>query len=418
MPQPSRRAVRSSAASHAPFRDALRAAAPASQRAQRYRAGLLALEYADQPRARRRDAASNRQFAAVRRAVDAVRPVPARAVLRAVVDAAATRPTKRSEVGRALTRYAAFLQSEGEFALANHVYRTVVDGAPPNEPRRAAAAAHLRLGLSLREPGDRAVAMDIYKSGLAAGARRQDAETARAIGVASAAVLRLGGEHAEANAWLERVLRGRRPSEHGELDARALQERGVVAYASGKPIEALEYYAAAYDAYSNRDHRNQLLVDIARSLRAIGRVADAREALTFVRETARERCTRWMATIELMSIAVAEHKRHDFERHARALARAPMPARLSAAYQFERRGGYAKFKRPADGRRAYQGGSQPATPSKAENVKRLASDILKGRAIASTDARTNVQKRLSSSVTDLIATNSTLRSLSKADRGN
>jgi tetratricopeptide (TPR) repeat protein len=342
---------------HGVFRVALQRTPRLTPPWRRIRAGLLVLQLLDKVwHTRKGRALGNYRLLAVRRAIRLVRPMVTRRLLDAIADSVIDPAVSPKQVFDAIDRYASRLVYDADFHLAGHVYRTIIDGAEGANLIESLPLAYERYGSCLRELEDFEAALGAYDHGYAAAKRLRDERAALSVLIARANLLRLQGppRHQEARRLLNMVVRRAARLNAPELLARGAHERGIVSHEQGQYVQALEYFADAFDAYPDVRRRLRLLGDIGRSFRSLGMLSYARDALLVVFVAQRgDVDAHWAAGINLIALAGDLGSFAAFEQYRTQLERAPMPARLRAGYWLEVGDAYQQFNRPSDAMAAY-----------------------------------------------------------------
>jgi tetratricopeptide (TPR) repeat protein len=262
----------------------------------------------------------------------------------------------------AMSAYGERLHKEGRVDLAADVHQRVVDLGRLAESFDF-ATAHRRLAYCLREQARLEEASSHYDRGLTHAIGAADARTAIHIMIGQAKITRMRGNLPLAASELDNALGGAEALSDNHLIALAALERGNVALDRDALIEALNYFERALQAttaWSVSDDpgafetHTRVLTDIGVALYHLGLHDDARQVCLTVYLTAPERLTRWGAGITLIALAAADGYPDSFDHYRVALARAPMPALLRAAYHEEVGDACMAFGRIEDARRAYQ----------------------------------------------------------------
>jgi tetratricopeptide (TPR) repeat protein len=342
---------------HTPFLDVLGRVRVHSHRWYRCRAGLLVLEFLDRVWSSRRtnsDVGVHRRLA-VCRAIAAVTPNASRTVLEEVLHLASPGADPQPEALTALMGYGKRLQYESEFRLASHVYWMVVNYANHIEHVELLPGAYEHHGTCMRECGDSQAAIASYAQGLAIATRHRNTRARLRIGCAQANLHRALGDIDQARKVLDPLLHRARTLGVPELLMRAAHERGLVAWKCENYKEALHFYAEAFRNCADPKHRGRLLNDIALSLHELGLVDDAhRTWLASYLATQGDRYAKWVAGVNLLMLAVERKHKDVFDQYAKALARAPMPARLLIEYWQRVGDGSIVFARPSEAHAAWQ----------------------------------------------------------------
>ncbi len=279
--------------------------------------------------------------------------IPARAVLRSIVDAIRVAPTNDMHaVAPRLMAYARSLDLDAKWALAADVYQSVIAHVHPIEESDVAIAAHLRLAFSLRELGqlDRSAAVCDDAAVLARATGDMVGVLRAQIGRARIAVTR--GNLPDAERHLDDTIRRAGGDGLAEVRTVALQERANVAYLRGHYDSAIRL---AYDALGDTSdpiNRDRLLLDIAAAFYMLGARSVARDAYLILEATAQEQYQRWVASINLMELAAAEGATTVFERHRRYLLEQPLTPVLQTQLQIHIGAGYADLGQPLAARAA------------------------------------------------------------------
>jgi tetratricopeptide (TPR) repeat protein len=367
---------------HEPFVNAVKRVAPRSHRWHRYRAGLLVLRFIDWLwSSQGKRMASRYRIIALRSALSNVRPMTTRVLLNRVVDLVVPGSRPQRAVLELLVRYGNRLAFEGDFDLANHVYRTVIDAARRGDVGELLPGVYEHSGSCLREQGKTDMALESYETGLRLATQRGDVHAQLRIAIAKANLQRVLGRPAEARPLLNAVIQKARVLGSPILIARACHERGVVAHAMGYHVEALGFFADAFAAFEEDRDLNRLLNDIARSLSAIGLIEVARHVWLAVFLMAPERFPRWAAGINLMALAAERGGQFAFDQYRFMLRNAPMPTRLLVAYLLEVGDGCRKFGREAEARLAYARAARLANRRGLDSEAQRAFEMLSGRPV-------------------------------------
>jgi tetratricopeptide (TPR) repeat protein len=366
---------------HEPFVEAIDRVSPGSQRWCRYRAGLSVLTFIDwQWSSKGKRRAAQYRVAALRRALDEVRPRSTGALLNVIVRLVEAGPRPQRAVLLLLVRYANRLAYEGEYPLANHVYHTVIAAALHGNLTNLLPVVHLYHGSSLREQGDMEAAMESYETGLRAAARCRNERVRLRIAIAKANLYRVLGRLVQARASLIAVLPQCRALEDPILLARASHELGIVSHEMGQHVQALGLFVEPFGLFKDDRDRYRLLNDIGRGLRASGWPKDALATWTTVFTDAKERYTRWAAAINIMALAIDRKDEWVFDQYRKVLERAPMPARLLTDYLIEVGDGCRTFfGRDDESRAAYTRAARVADRRGFTIAARRAFDALAGR---------------------------------------
>ena len=279
--------------------------------------------------------------------------LPARAVLRSIVEAVKSSPTgDMHAIAPRLMAYARSLDLDAKWALSADVYETVIAHVHPIDESDVAITAHLRLAFSLRELGliDRSAAACDDASVLAQSVGDMVGVLRAQIGRARIAVTL--GNLPDAERHLDDAIT--RAGSEGLSDVRAvaLQERANVAHLRGRYDLAVRLAYEALGDTQDPINRDRLLLDIAGSFFMLGARSVARDAYLILEATAQEQYQRWVAAINLMELAAAEGAATVFERYRRHLLEQPLMPALQTQLHLHIGCGYADLGEPLAARAA------------------------------------------------------------------
>jgi tetratricopeptide (TPR) repeat protein len=283
-----------------------------------------------------------------REAVDAVHAgTPVRAILGGVIESIEQSPIRDVRpIAPRLMAYGRSLEYESKWVLAADVYRQVITHAHPAIEPDMSIDATMRLGFCLRTLGDFAHAELAYTQARhLATAVGDTAKTLHArVGDAKVALAR--GNLPVAESILTEVLERAQDSRIQYVRAIALHDRAMVAHARGQYEQAIRFgYEALQLTHSLRE-RDRVLLDLGMFFMDSNVFGAARDSFMVLTATAQEETVRWVATLNLMEIAVREGSQPVFELYRRQLVTAQLPATLSARYRYFVGMGYAAFDRP------------------------------------------------------------------------
>ena len=275
--------------------------------------------------------------------------VPARAVLRSVVDAVQTSTTSDMHaIAPRLMAYARSLDLDAKWTLAADVYETVIAHVHPVEESDVAIGAHLRLAYCQRTLG---ALDDAGQSYQAASAIARDVDdmfgVLRAqIGAAKIAMAR--GNMPSAERLLDDTITlAATRDDLADVHAMALQDRAEVAFHRGRYDLAVELAYASLELTRDPRDRDRLLGGIAGAFYMLGVRSAARDAYLVIEATAQEEYLRWYASINLMEIAARDGSMPVFERYRRSLATMPLPPVMEAQFHLQTAESYEVLLQPA-----------------------------------------------------------------------
>jgi tetratricopeptide (TPR) repeat protein len=334
---------------HLPFFEALGALDTSSREWASTSAGLVTLRLFDLRRAEETGGSAivAAEIGAVRDAIEAMPSEElARSILANVVDAAMEGPAASTE--RALPPLLAYgkaLQLTARWLLAVDVFETLLEHPASGEQGDLALQAALKCAYCLRTANRFDEAESAYDRvrELAAAFDDRSAGFLSEIGRANVALQR--GNFPKAEAMLDAVIASSSEAECAGAHARALHDRGAVAYRRGQREEALRFMHAALVGQVEPTQRDRLLGDIALVMGELGFVSETRDVHLLIEATAVEQDTRWLAKINLMELEAISGNEITFERHRRELAEAPLPPRLRALLLLDSAQGFRRFGR-------------------------------------------------------------------------
>ncbi len=365
---------------HRAFATALAHSVDGTDDWQRLLAGFVTLRFVDRWLREGASAAkaSDDAMRAVRSAVAAVPLLHATdrepALLNAVLDAAqSARRVGPHAVRPALYAYATALQHRSAWTLAADVYEMIVE-LSEQPPWEAAADAErdaelvddalIRAGGCYRIMARHAEAARSYGRARDRALERGDLCRVCVARLGETNLVRDRGNLSDAEAGYRGLIEmltsliahGALPDEAvpmAALRAEVRHELANVLHARERPVEAIEVAREAWGepAYTKRD---RLLVDSASYLRDVGATEAARDASLLVLALAAqggEPVAGWMATANLLELAVDERDEAAFERHRDTLAGVrQLPPFIEAGYYTYLARGYLTFGSATGGR--------------------------------------------------------------------
>ena len=279
--------------------------------------------------------------------------IPARAVLRSVVDAVRTSPTSDMHaIAPRLMAYARALDLDAKWALSADVYQTVISHVHPIDESDVAITAHIRLAFSLRELGEIDASATAYDDACVLAQSVGDVVGVLRAQIGRARIAVTRGNLPDAERHLDDAITRAGSEGLPEVRAVALQERANVAYLRGNYDSAVRLAYEALRDTQDPINRDRLLVDIAGSFYMLGARSVARDAYLILEATAQEQYQRWVAAINLMEIAAAEGATTIFERYRRNLLEQPLTPVLQAQLHLHIGTGYLDLGKPLAARAA------------------------------------------------------------------
>jgi tetratricopeptide (TPR) repeat protein len=312
-------------------------------------AGLVALRLFDLRRAQEGGGApvTAPEIGAVR---DAISAMPAddlaRAVLQNVVEAATEGEQASTERALpALLAYGKALQLSARWPLGVDVFETILAHPASGEQGDLALQAALTCAYCLRASSrfdEAEMAYDrVRRFGTIFGDR--SAGFLSQIGRANVALQR--GNYPRAELMLDAVIADTGEAGLEGAHARALHDRGAVAYRRGQLEEALGYMHRALVRQTEPSQQDRLLADIAHIVGELGHLTETRDVHLVIEATAIEQDARWMASINLMDLAALDRSELLFERRRRHLAEAVLPPHLRTLFLLDAAKGHRRFGR-------------------------------------------------------------------------
>jgi tetratricopeptide (TPR) repeat protein len=352
---------------HDAFFKRLGEAGPGTRQWQAVSAGLVTMRLVERCAAQHDPdvrTAEFRELVAVRRAIRALEDGPIRVALNTVIETvtADASGTTRALIG-ALSAYGHQLEADGEWRLAADVFGVANACAVERQDRTSLPTSYFHIGLCRRKLGDIDGAHTAYQTGrTVAEALGDTAGTLRLqVGEARLAIER--GNYPEAEARLESVIAAARAAEVNEIVARALHDRGLVAFKRAQTEAAVRFYFDALQVYQNSDDQERALHDVAAALLELGARTEARRAFEVLFTTALAQETKWAAAINLLEVAARESDWAMFESWRVRIGAVALPPELAAQCAVVVGDGYRRFGRPALALDAYLAAIKLAKPA-------------------------------------------------------
>jgi tetratricopeptide (TPR) repeat protein len=279
---------------------------------------------------------------------------PLSVLLRAIVECATAVDGTNSEIVSRTLDYADFLWRESAWPLAADAYRTVTRNASRPHELALVPRAHRYLGTCLRMQGDLAEALTEYALGQQAAQRCADLEAELRLQIAVANVYIHQTQYDRADGLLQEVLSASESSGLRQVHARALHDRGVVAFQRDEIGRAVALFNEALHEYEDETLRERAMADLAVAMVAVGAHDTAREAFKLIHAHSPDYGLRAMAAINLMELAYLEGDEAAFHAYRRQLAGIRLSG-LHAASCYLRVGkGYRRFGNEVAARAAFK----------------------------------------------------------------
>lgn len=274
--------------------------------------------------------------------------VPARAILRSIVNAVKTSDTSDMHaIAPRLMAYARALDLDAKWALAADVYETVIAHAHPVEESDVAISAHLRLGYCQRTIGALNDADRSYEAASAIARNVGDMFGILRAQIGAAKIAMARGNMPQAERLLDETISlASTRDELTDVHAMALQDRADVAFHRGRYDLSVEMAYASLELTRDPRDRDRLLGGIAGAFYMLGVRSAARDAYLVIEATTQEEYLRWSASINLMEIAARDGSMTLFERYRRSLVTLPFPPFLEAQFHLQTAESYEALAQP------------------------------------------------------------------------
>ncbi|HEY0969677.1 MAG TPA: hypothetical protein VGE02_01735 [Gemmatimonadales bacterium] len=253
-----------------------------------------------------------------------------------------------------LLAYARRLQFDASWRLAADVYRTFVESRASGDVSAEGQGAAFQAGYCYRMAGDLDEAAVAYDVGEAIATAAHDVDGMLRARVCKVKLTTHRGNLPRAEAELDAIIRTAEEAGSRPALSLALTDRMAVAGQRGRYEEAATFGWRALQCCDDDLERERILGDIATALGDAGHRGAAYDAHTVLSITARDRSVGWLATVNLLEMAVADGLELDFERHRRAVADVPLPAAVRAKYHLTVGDGFRRFGRPGPAAAAYR----------------------------------------------------------------
>ena len=301
---------------------------------------------------------------------------PARAPLRAVVDAVRAPDAAPADALSHLSGYARSLRFTARWQLAADVFATMLSNAYGAPAEQVISAAYHR-GYCLRMAGQLDAAAASYDEGRTLAASCGNLAGLLEADVSHAALALHRGNLPAAEVLLDGVIERADPATCRHVLARALHDRATVAARRGKPDEAAVYGYRALPLFDRGSDRDRVLSDVAAALGDAGQYAAAWDALLVLAGTAEEQEVRWVATVNLTELATVRGDEGRFDEFRGQLAGVELPAWLTAHHELAVGCGHHRFGRRVEAVEALRRAVRVATQFDVNEV-RVRAEVLLG----------------------------------------
>jgi tetratricopeptide (TPR) repeat protein len=267
-----------------------------------------------------------------------------RRLLQRVVDSMVTAQDPRIvTVAPRLMAYGRALQHAAKWTLAADIYRAVLAYATPVEDSETVIAAHMQLGRCLRVLAEWDESLSCFTAASQVATMTNDVMSILRARIQEANIAIDRGNLPYAEKLLDETILQAKESGLSEIGATAIHDRALVAHQRGNFDEAVVLQYQALKGVRNQMARDRVLNDLGSSFAQLGVYTAARDAFLVVAATAQEQYLRWTAAINLLDVAVHEHRQPLFEQYRRDLEGESLPPGLAAYYFIYVAQGYRTF---------------------------------------------------------------------------
>lgn len=288
-----------------------------------------------------------------------------RGLLSSIVEAMASVQEPRIvTVAPRLMAYARALQHGADWPLAADIYRTVLSHATPVNDSDMVIQANMQLGRCLRVLAEWEESLSCFAAASHVATMNDDLMSVLRARIQEANIAIDRGNLPYAETLLDETIRRARESGLSEIGATATHDRALVAHQRGNYDEAVVLQYEALKGVRNQMARDRVLNDLGSSFAQLGVFSAARDAFLVVAATAQEQYLRWTATINLLDVAVHEHREPLFEQYRRDLEGASLPPGLATYYFIYMAKGYRAFDQPTLAKAAISRALEMATSNR------------------------------------------------------
>lgn len=341
---PSDRIVR-----HLPFFEALAGLEESSAEWRATTAGLVVLRLVDSWLEEGQSVASADSWGltAVRGAIEEMDTgTPTRAILSGVVEAIAGAPRADfSLVAPRLSAYGRALHFDAKWRLAADVNETLLEYAHPIDEADVYINGSLQLGYCLRMQGDWDGASAAYDGAGRVATTMGDVISILRVQISRARLSWARGNLPRAEEMLDETIARAKNESLQEVLGLALHERAGLAHDRRQFEQSIRIGYEALENTTGHTARDRVLADIAVSFMELGVTSVARDAFLVLAATGQEQYVRWVASLNLLDLAIADGSEPAFEAYRRELAQAPLPVALEVNLHVLSGKGYQAFGR-------------------------------------------------------------------------
>jgi tetratricopeptide (TPR) repeat protein len=252
-----------------------------------------------------------------------------------------------SPVLECLRDYGESLWLGAEWTLGVDACRTAIRHAVTPADHTIVPSLYDRLGNCFRAIGRQDSALEAFETGRALASARGDLASELHLRISEANLEEQLGNSGAAERLLEEVLVDAERAALTHVRARALHDRGVIAYYREDHGRALSLFFQALSAYGTHPRVERVLADIAMVVLEFGFLDIARDAFRALEIYSEERVQRWTAALNLMRIGVLDGDEAAFDFYRRKMADVRLSARLEAHYHLLVSEGWLRFDKPS-----------------------------------------------------------------------
>jgi hypothetical protein len=235
------------------------------------------------------------------------------------------------------------MQHAAKWPLAADIYRTVLSYATPVANADTVIQANMQLGRCLRVLAEWDESLTCFAAASQVATMTDDMMSILRARIQEANIAIDRGNLPFAETLLDQTIVQAKERGLQEIGATAMHDRAHLALRRGQPNEAVIWQYEAFKGVRNQMARDRVLNDLGASFVELGVYSAARDAFLVVASTAHEQYMRWTAMINLLDVAVHEHRQPLFEQYRRDLEGANMPPALAVYYYMYVAQGYRSF---------------------------------------------------------------------------
>jgi|HubBroStandDraft_6_1064221.scaffolds.fasta_scaffold94288_1 tetratricopeptide (TPR) repeat protein len=332
------------------------------------------------------------EFIAVKRTVELLEEGPYQRVLGELVNtiSAFAYGTSDNRIPKLIV-LAQLLEHDAHWAPAADVYATAVELiAPRPRDHDLLPMCYDRQGYCLRQTGQHDGVANLYNEGIAASldleakATNEDDKQAATgwalrLRISNAVFEMESGNLPDAEYELDVIVDDAKKAAIPDLIARALHERGQVAYERDQDDQAAMYFYQAAELHTDTRLARRAELDLAVALADLGFIEYAHVVCEIVRNRPETAGVDWkaLAGINLMRLAHMRGDQPDFDRLREQLSAEKMSGRLRAYYHLTAGQALQRFGRVRESRVEYQRAIEVAQAFRVNRLVMKAEQLLK-----------------------------------------